>query len=904
MKFQRRKVASALAYTLSAGSAAALIAAPAIAADIKVEVTGSNIKRVEGEGALPVQTITARQIQEGGFQDTFELLQSISANQSFGSFNPAGGEGTTLVGFTGASLRGLGSQRTLVLLNGRRVAPYALANTTSPSSASVDLSSIPIAAIERVEVLKDGASAIYGTDAIAGVINFILRKDYTGVDVGFSYLDTQDGGAQDGRAWGVFGVGDLAKDKYNFMILGEYDDQKSLRAIDRSISKTSFLPDLGRNRTSGNTIPSNITIPGVPGTKNPGYPTCLPPFSFATTPFSPGQCRFDYAATIDTIPPAQKGSIIGSFIWQFNPDNQAYLEGSYFHGDYVQRISPTPVSSAFTINPTIMTPANPFYPAAYIASLGGDPTKPVQLSYRALEFGPRTDEAISEQYRAVAGLRGVVYGWDYNLDFNYTANKTTDTYTDGYLSETRFLPLLANGPINPFGFNTAAAIAAGNAAHITGQASDNKASQYGIEGKISNDIWKLPAGNMAAAIGFEWRRESLELINADFLNSGDIIGGAGAIPSLPTVYNNVTSVYGELNIPILTTLEANAAVRYDHYQDVGSTWNPKFSLRWQPTKNLLFRGSIGKGFRAPTLSDLFQPTLRTTTANAFDDPLRCPTTQSVFDCQLQFNALQGGNPALKPEKSTQYNYGVVYDTPELKLGDYSLGTMSFGLDYYWIKITDALTPLTADTIFGNYNAYTQYVVRGPPTPDYPTLPGPIQYVLQTTFNFGKQYTNGVDVEATWRLPTKYGNFTTNFSGTYLNDWTQVQLDGTYPNFAGTSGSPNGALSRWRHYLTFNYSNGPWGATVAQTFQNGYTETYISDTTGDTVSRRVGTYSIWDLQGRYTGIKNTTVALGVKNIFNRAPPVAGGVGTFQFGYDASYGDPRGTQYYGMINIGFH
>jgi len=241
-----------------------------------------------------------------------------------------------------------------------------------------------------------------------------------------------------------------------------------------------------------------------------------------------------------------------------------------------------------------MTPANPFYPAAYIRSVGGDPTVPVQLSYRALEFGPRTDEAISEQYRAVAGLRGVVYGWDYNLDFNYTANKTTDTYTDGYLSETRFLPLLANGPINPFGFNTAAAIAAGNAAHITGQASDNKASQYGIEGKISNDIWKLPAGNMAAAIGFEWRRESLELINADFLNSGDIIGGAGAIPSLPTVYNNVTSIYGELNIPILTTLEANAAVRYDHYQDVGSTWNPKFSLRWQPTKNLLFRGSIGK----------------------------------------------------------------------------------------------------------------------------------------------------------------------------------------------------------------------------------------------------------------------------------------------------------------------
>ena len=178
---KRKPCAAAVAWTIGAGGGLAMLGSvPVLAADIKVEVTGSNIKRVEGEGALPVQTITARQIQEGGFQDTFELLQSISANQSFGSFNAAAGEGTTLVGFTGASLRGLGSQRTLVLLNGRRVAPYALANTTSPSSASVDLSSIPIAAIERVEVLKDGASAIYGTDAIAGVINFIVRQDRLG----------------------------------------------------------------------------------------------------------------------------------------------------------------------------------------------------------------------------------------------------------------------------------------------------------------------------------------------------------------------------------------------------------------------------------------------------------------------------------------------------------------------------------------------------------------------------------------------------------------------------------------------------------------------------------------------------------------------------------------------------
>src|SRR5215831_2560218 len=250
--------AVALAWTTAGVGVASMPARPAMAADLKIDVTGTNIKRTEGEGALPVQTITARQIQEAGLQNTSELLQTISANQSFGSFNLAGGEGSNLVGFTGASLRGLGSQRTLVLLNGRRVAPYALSDAAG--AGSVDLTAIPVSAIERVEILKDGASAIYGADAIAGVINFILRKDYSGADVGFTYLDSQDGGGADRRAWGVFGFGDLAKDKYNFMVMGEYDSQLSLRARDRAISHTSFIPELQRNRTSGNTIPSNISI--------------------------------------------------------------------------------------------------------------------------------------------------------------------------------------------------------------------------------------------------------------------------------------------------------------------------------------------------------------------------------------------------------------------------------------------------------------------------------------------------------------------------------------------------------------------------------------------------------------------------------------------------------------------
>src|SRR6266567_1869807 len=191
----------------------------------KVLVTGSNIRRIEGESGLPVQVITHEELTNGGVQTVQELLDRISANQSFGGFNEAKGEGSLLVGFTAASLRGLGSQRTLVLMNGRRLAPYALSG-----GQSVDLSGIPISALEKVEILKDGASAVYGTDAIGGVINFILRKDFQGAEVNANYYATDRGGGNNGRVNLTVGRGDLAKDKYNFFVSADYFKQDPLKA--------------------------------------------------------------------------------------------------------------------------------------------------------------------------------------------------------------------------------------------------------------------------------------------------------------------------------------------------------------------------------------------------------------------------------------------------------------------------------------------------------------------------------------------------------------------------------------------------------------------------------------------------------------------------------------------------
>jgi len=299
MKFQRKKVATALGYALGVGGALSLLPGLVVAQDIRVDVTGSNIRRVEGESGLPVQTITRQDIERTGVQTSGELLTRLSSNQSSGNFNDAQGIGTNLNGFAGASLRGLGYQRTLVLLNGRRVANFATAGT------GVDVNSIPLAAVERVEILRDGASAVYGTDAVAGVINFILRRDYRGAELFAYYGDSEQGGAETKRGSISGGYGDLSTQRFNVFGWFDYVDQKNLAANQRSFSRTASIPEAGVDRTSGNSFPANVITPA--GTRNPANPTCLPPFSFPTRA-SARQCRFDFAATIDIVP-RRKNSI-------------------------------------------------------------------------------------------------------------------------------------------------------------------------------------------------------------------------------------------------------------------------------------------------------------------------------------------------------------------------------------------------------------------------------------------------------------------------------------------------------------------------------------------------------------------------------------------------------------------
>jgi iron complex outermembrane recepter protein len=270
------------------------------------------------------------------------------------------------------------------------------------------------------------------------------------------------------------------------------------------------------------------------------------------------------------------------------------------------------------------------------------------------------------------------------------------------------------------------------------------------------------------------------------------------------------------------------------------------------------------------------------------------------DCNTQFRTQGFANALLQPEKSQQVNAGIVVEPVK---------GLSASVDYYWVEVRNVIQLLPSDQIFANYARWAlTHVVRKPPDPQYPNLPGEIDYVIENLINAGTFRTSGIDVDLKWRAPpTPAGQFTFGLSGTYAINFQQ---SGVYfrPIAVGTRGA-DGALSRWRHYATLNWNHGAWGATLANTFQLGYSEPDLltcedpSTELNCTGTRRVGSYSVWDLQTRYSGFKDLTLTLGLRNALDRPPPVSNQQNNAQVGIDPTYADPRGRMYYGAIRYAF-
>jgi len=842
----------------------------AAAATQRVVVTGTHIPRTDIEGALPVQVIGREEIERSGVTTVEQLLERVPAN-----FNPVNSASTIgnrdRPGLSSANLRGLGGGSTLVLLNGRRLANYAF------DGESVDLNSIPLAAIDRVEVLKDGASAIYGTDAIAGVVNFILRRDYVGAEVSADIAATQHGGGNGGYVNVAAGTGDPARDGYNIFATLSYQKDQALKALEREFARTGYRPDQGINNLTGITFPANIADPPNRRSLNPSLASgCAPPSSipFSPPPFFTPACGYDFATEIDLLPEVERASALLRGTWRTDSSLEVFAEALVGRNRFDAQIAPV------AIFPMDYPAGGVHYPSAFAAAngLSGD----LRIGYRATELGPRLNGTTSDMQRYVLGAQGDAAGWNYDAAVVYSANSQQQAYGGSYVYTSRLVEAMRTGLINPWGPSgpEGSALLASTVYNGTPQTAHGATSL--VNAFASREIARFAAGPLALALGAEARRERLSYDWDPAVLTGD----SPIADELASKSGNrdVRALFAELNVPIAPGLDAQLAARFDHYSDFGSTTNPKAALRWQPLRELLLRGSWGTGYRAPPLYSLGQPTSSTGLAFGIEDPLRCPVTDSPEDCFGIVTLYSGGNPNLQPETSTQWNLGLVLE-PALDL--------SIGVDYWNIVQDGIIAPLDPTNALRYPEKFADRIFRGPVDPAFPDLPGPIIAIDGSPINLGTTKTSGVDVFFNWAAPAQdWGRLRVGLQGSYVRQW-ETQIDGvTYVSLLGSAvhGSP---VPRWRSTLTFDWIRGPWGATLSQLYSSGYVDAYPG-TNGE--PRNVGASASWDLQARYAGFGGWQFAAGIRNLFDTDPPLSNQDRSFQVGYNPQAASPLGRVFY--------
>ncbi|MBB5606723.1 MULTISPECIES: TonB-dependent receptor [unclassified Janthinobacterium] len=840
----------------------------------RVEVTGSSIKRLASETALPITSIKADDFAKQGLTTAQEVLSTISMNQSSQSSSQSVGSGTG--GQSVADLRGIGGDKTLVLLNGRRIASHPF------NGSSVDLNIIPISALERVEVLRDGASAIYGTDAIGGVINFITKRSVKGGSVSVEHYQPQkSGGGDESRLNLSGGYGDLNKDGFNVFGVVDVHRQSALSAADRAFSASGYIPNKGVDNLSGTTFPANFYDTGNGLVGNPAFASgCVGPNLYKNTS-GKNTCAMDVTPFIDAIPKTQQESFLGKASFKLNQDHLATIEYLHSRSSNQAHISPPPMSNIGLLMPS----SSPYYPGGS----GGVPAVPglsgqdLDISWRPVASGQRSGYDTSTSDRLVLALEGVLGAWDYNAGLSYSVSKATSAFTGGYLNDQRIIDGIANGILNPFGAQSAAGESYLQDSVLKGEYLSAKMTSTALDAKISRELFNLPAGAVGFALGSELRNEKAEYnVNRELASQASSSGYADALSQSGS--RNISAIFSELSVPVVKDVELSLAARYDHYNDVGGSFNPKVGLRWQPTNQVLLRSSYNTGFRAPTLYDLHGPQTKTFTANKYNDPRLCPGGVAIpgangnVACGAQQYIRSGGNPDVKPEKSKTFSAGIVLEPTK---------SLTMSLDYFNIKLRDKIGTVAEQTLFDNYAKYKDSFI-------YSADGTKLEYVLATLDNLGEMHTSGLDLGLNWKLPrSQYGNFTFNFDGTWVQKYEyQNERGGEYVQNVGVYGD-NAPVFRWRHNASLQWNLKNWNATLSNKYMSGYRDQNYVD---PEFEQSVKAYSVWSLSSAYSGFKNTEVTVGVKNLLNEDPPFSNQTGTFQSGYDPRFTDPLGRTFY--------
>lgn len=914
--------------------------------DGEVVVTGSRIKQDPNKSALPLQIVTTQELGRNGISSPGQLLSFLTSNGS-GADNLASNSDVVTAerrgnnGASFANLRGQGPAATLVLLNGRRVAAQGT------TGSAVDVNQIPFMAIDRVEVLKDGASAVYGTDALAGVINFITKKSYTGFGASAFTDITDEGDAPIYRVSAIAGYGDLAEQGFNVMGSVGYTRAEPLDAKKRSFVNT-FQHDRGLGvdtrgtpfativALAGSGFPTSAAFPLIPGTttratggvnllRAPGGPGC-----------SAGRDMDIYDTQVWDNP---NNGLACSFDTGKNVFLQQQIETLTYYGRGVVRLGSSELSAEITgskansakqFSPIQVTPNtstqnyqyrlvpgvnDAAYTGVYNRLIGAFPTLAATVPFgsgfayrwRCLECGQREITTRTTTFRAALAAEGPLFeGWDYRAGVSYADSKSRSKLGQGYYYQDALVAALNTGAVNPFLFPGQTQSAAGLAAIQSASANGlvlygGKYSVKQADGSISGSLFDLPGGTVKLAAGFDFRREEYQF-NGDprAIRRTVIAAPFDNENVLPRVRRDIKAAYAEVLVPVFKGFEISAAGRIDDYTGFGTTTNPKVSLKYRPIDAVMFRGSYNTAFRVPAFNQIFNPRVTSVyTGSDFADPLNCPggTVNSATGCPSLNNAIDiinGGTRDLGPETAREFSGGIVFEPSR---------HFSMSVDWWSIRRDNVITVPELEDLFNNYSQFTDRFIR---------TNGILTAVDQSYFNAGRTRTRGIDVTARGTVDAFGGTFSAGIDGTYLLKKDR-QLASTAPviDELGVYSLADDLGLRWKHNAYVSFSNQDFTVALSQIFRLGYKNQVLPGVAAgvyDPVNDvdRVKDYIVYNLSVAYTGIEGFKITAGVKNLFDTDPP-------FAISYDSNNGsgssweprvaDPRGRSFTMAVEVKF-
>ena len=893
-----KKTAVAHALTLAFASAAL---APAMAQDAqapiqRVEITGSSIKRASAETASPVQIITAVDLQKSGKGTVAEYLQTLTADGA-GSLPTGFGNGFA-AGSTAISLRGLGATSTLVLLNGRRMAPFARADDGQKSFT--DLSTIPMEAVDRIEVLKDGASSTYGADAIAGVVNIILRKDFTGVILKATAGESKYEDGEMGKGSLTWGMGKLDTDGYNVLVNAEIYRNNTLLNKDRAsrawIGHGDIRPwgyPLGTQFATGNTVAGTASASPTGAIRDPAtnnyvtLPGCAT-FSVSTPQDPNGGCLWHQDQFRSMQPQIDGVNLYTRGTKNLANDMQVYAELGYSKRDTSFTLVPP------SITPTVAFPPNAATPSGVINFGSGAGTTimlaanhpqnpygvPVRVRYSAWDVGPSTRSVNNEFNRFVVGLKGAAMGWDFDTAYVHSESKLDLLYSN-MLNMKVVKDALGNSasPYFPYyigaqaGKNPASLYAA-----MTRTATSHSTTKVDVfDIKASRELMQLPGGALGLAVGAEHRREKLDNPSLSGSEDGSINSSYVAAKG----DEKISAVFAEIAAPVLSSVELSAAVRYDKYTNFSST-TPKFGAKWTPLKTFAVRGTYSEGFRAPGAAEAGAASQSTGTATV-RDPIRCPGGvpaaggATLADCSVALAAVKVGAPSLQPETSKGSTLGIVWDP---------LNNTSLSIDLWKIKRSNEINPLPyneAAALPTAIRADNNLVVNGVVVPNTGTI------LISKAPYRNSSYTDikGLDFDIKQKFNLgQYGKATAGLTWTHIDSWLRAESATVKYEYAGThgncdtsncAGTPKDKVS-----LVLGWDLADLNMTATANYRSKMKNVAFE---GDLCASRfadgsnapnkeceLASFTTVDLSARYNINKNLQVFGSISNLFDKIAPL--------------------------------